>query len=139
VDAIGLIVCVRGVTVESYDFDYDSQIFVFNGEFGCYSPRIIFVLEVTRIARQKFYESEIPFLIHTDRSMIPLFMRGKKATTYYPLLRIEIPTVKKALSLQTKFFRLRRTYCGCHTDLVPKNFFEFVLKCRLEYYEFISI
>ena len=33
VDAVGHVACIRGVTIESYDFNYDSNIHVFNGEF----------------------------------------------------------------------------------------------------------
>ena len=33
IDAIGHVVCVRGVTIESYDFDYRSNIFVFTGKY----------------------------------------------------------------------------------------------------------
>ena len=32
VDAVGHVVCVRGVTLESYDFDYESQIYVLYGK-----------------------------------------------------------------------------------------------------------
>ena len=32
VDAVGHVICIRGVTIESYDFDYDSNVFIFNGK-----------------------------------------------------------------------------------------------------------
>ena len=33
VDAVGHVACIRGITIESYDFDYDSKIYILNGEF----------------------------------------------------------------------------------------------------------
>ena len=139
VNAVGHVVCIRGVTVDSYDFDYDSKIFVFTGEFGVFSPRLIFILETGRIAKQRFYESGVPFMIHSVLSMIPNFMRGKRVTTYYPLQSSEISSVKKALALQSKYYRLQQKYLGCSESLIPGNFFEFVLKCHLEHRERFSL
>ena len=133
VDAVGQIVCVRGVTIDSYEFDYESNIFVINGEFGKFSSRIVFVLEITRKAVCDFFEHEIPFIIHPVHSMIPVRMRKKRATSYFPILTCDFPAVKTVLALYQKYQRLVRLYSSDPSAFKDSNFFEYVVKCRMEH------
>lgn len=125
--------CVRGVTIDSYEFDYESNIFVINGEFGKFSPRIIYVLEISRKSICDFFEHRIPFIINPVHSMIPVRMRKKRATSYFPLISGDFPAVKTSLALYQKYQRLVRLYSSNPSAFECSNFFEYVLKCRMEH------
>lgn len=133
IDAIGHIVSVRGAVIESYEFDYDSNIHVFHGEFGLFSPRVILVLKLTDLTKRQFLQKQIPIPVNPVLSMIPRKMRGKKAMTYYPIFRSEILFVKLSIALHNKYLRLKRLYTQKPDQVPVESFFDYVIKCRIEY------
>ena len=161
--SFSVMACVRGFNIESYEFDYDSSIYVFHGNMLQYDSifmiflyyddsresrlklisylgdfqhnmRNVFVLDLNPIAVARFKFDGTPVPIDQTRSMIDKRVLGTRVATVYPTNVIESAVFNLCIHMQQRFNRLLAFFLTDPDKFKPLNFFEYVLKCRYEHY-----
>ena len=96
--------------------------------------RNVFVLNLNPISVSRFKFNQSPVPICAERSMIDRRVRGAYATTVYPTNPMEIDYFNTYLHMYQRYNRLLAFFLRDPKGFQPLNFFEYVLKCRYEYY-----
>ena len=90
------------------------------------------LLEYTPRSHAKYVRDRTPFSVCAERSMISPKLRGKPAMQHYPRNFEPNILMMRVLRAMCRTRYLLRLYTEGN-DFKPKNFYEYVLKCRAEF------
>ena len=104
-----------------------------SGEFEAVNLRTALVLNETVETRMQFFQNAVPFPVCPVRSMISPRLLGKNAVSRFPRTSEEVVQVKKLLKRLDQVRRTVKQFRNSLSEFHTLDFFEYVIRCRMEY------
>ena len=103
------------------------------GEFCQYSPHLIYVLSIPPSISEGSLIYSRTFPIDPLRSMIPKHLQLKTTSRTFPLTSSDMRSMIPVLQSYIHLNQILKSYSDTPCTFCPHNYFEFVIKCRMEY------